>query len=202
MNKKIPLTQIDTSEKISSLIDSENGTLNRTIYSDEEIYKLEMERIFARTWNFMCHESQIPNVGDYVINYIGEDQVIVVRDKEENINVLLNTCTHRGNALCRTEQGNAKSFICSYHGWNFDLQGKVIGIPGLKDFYRDDFDKEAWGLKHAAKVDSFEGFVFANLDPEAPSLYDYLGDVGPYRLIHDHGGWRSGSNSWYSKERY
>ena len=178
MNKKIPLTQVDVSEKISSLIDTENGTLNRTIYSDEEIYKLEMERIFARTWNFMCHESQIPNVGDYVINYIGEDQVIVVRDKEENINVLLNTCTHRGNALCRTEQGNAKSFICSYHGWNFDLQGKVVGIPGLKDFYRDDFDKEAWGLKHAAKVDSFEGFVFANLDPEAPSLYDYLGDVG------------------------
>lgn len=80
----------------------------------------------------MCHESQVANPGDYVINYIGEDQVIVVRNGEGEVNVLLNTCRHRGNALCRAEQGNAKSFVCSYHGWNYALNGDLIGVPGRK----------------------------------------------------------------------
>ena len=71
--------------------------------------------------------------GDYFINYIGEDQVICVRDEDGQINVLLNTCRHRGNALCRAEQGRAKSFVCSYHGWNYDLDGRLIGVPGAVD---------------------------------------------------------------------
>jgi phenylpropionate dioxygenase-like ring-hydroxylating dioxygenase large terminal subunit len=163
---------------IKALYDPEQGILDRRVYSDEEIYRLELERIFARAWNFMCHESQIPNPGDYFITYIGEDQVIVCRDEKGDINVLLNTCRHRGNALCRAEQGNAKSFVCSYHGWNFGLDGRLIGVPGQKAYYRDSFDKSKWGLAKAAKVESYLGFVFATLDGDAPSLHDYLGDVG------------------------
>ena len=165
-------------EEILSLFDAATGRLDRRIYEDETIYKLELERIFARGWNFMCHESQIPNSGDYFINYIGEDQVIVVRDDEGQVNVLLNTCRHRGNALCRAEQGNAKSFVCSYHGWNYALNGDLIGVPGLKNYYRGDFDKSQLGLAKAAQVESYLGFYFATLDPEAPSLHDFLGDVG------------------------
>ena len=165
-------------EAIKSCFDSEKGLLDRRVFADEDLYALEMKNIFARAWNFMCHESQIPNVGDYFINYIGEDQVIIVRDKQGEVQVLLNTCRHRGNALCRAEQGNAKSFVCSYHGWNYDLNGDLIGVPGMTPYYRKDFDKSQWGLAKAAHVDDYHGFYFATLDPEAPSLYDYLGDVG------------------------
>lgn len=165
-------------KSIRSLFSPATGLLDRRIYEDEEIYRLELERIFARSWNFMCHESQIPNPGDYFINYIGEDQVIVVRDTSGKVNVLLNTCRHRGNALCRAEQGNAKSFVCSYHGWNFGLNGDLLGVPGIKNYYRDDFDKSKWGLAKAAQVDSYLGFYFATLDADAPSLYDFLGDTG------------------------
>lgn len=88
------------------------------------------------------------------------------------------TCRHRGNALCRAEQGNAKSFVCSYHGWNYDLNGDLIGVPGLSSYYRKDFDKSQWGLAKAAQVDHSHGFYFATLDPDAPPLHDYLGEVG------------------------
>jgi len=163
---------------ITTLFDPKTGWLDRRVLSDEALYRLELERIFARGWNFMCHESQIPNAGDYFINYIGEDQVIVVRDEASNVNVLLNTCRHRGNALCRAEQGRAKSFVCSYHGWNYALDGRLIGVPGQKTYYHDALDRSGLGLKRAAKVESYLGFYFATMAEDAPSLYDFLGDVG------------------------
>ncbi len=101
---------------LTALFDPETGWLDRRVLSDESLYQLELERIFARGWNFMCHESQLKAPGDYLISYIGEDQVIVVRGADGEIRALLNTCRHRGNALCRAEQGRAKSFVCSYHG--------------------------------------------------------------------------------------
>jgi len=165
-------------EAITALFDPDRGHLDRRILSDGTLYKLELERIFARGWNFMCHESQIPNSGDYFINYIGEDQVIAVRDEKGQVNVLLNTCRHRGNALCRAEQGRAKSFVCSYHGWNYALDGRLIGVPGQKTYYHDALDRTSLGLRRAAKVESYLGFYFATMDSEAPSLHEFLGDVG------------------------
>ncbi len=163
---------------IRALFNPATGALDRRVFSDEELYRRELKNIFARAWNFMCHESQIPNEGDYFINYIGEDQVIVVRDGDGRINVLLNTCRHRGNALCRAEQGNTKSFVCSYHGWNYALNGALIGVPGQKTYYHDQLDRSRLGLAKAAQVESYLGFVFATLSAEAPPLADYLGDVG------------------------
>src|SRR6478672_2261714 len=160
------------------MVDAEKGTVDRQIFSDEQIYQLELEKIFARAWNFMAHESQIPNPGDFFLNYIGEDRVIVVRDKTGGINVLINTCRHRGNAVCRADEGHATSFMCTYHGWTYDLTGALVGVPGFKDYYHEDLEREEWGLITAAQVDSYKGFVFATLDPEAPSLEEFLGDVG------------------------
>jgi len=158
--------------------DVERGIVDRRIFSDPQIYALELERIFGRAWNFVCHESQLPETGSFFMNYIGEDQVIAVRDRGGKVQVLLNSCPHRGNTVCRAELGRANSFLCSYHGWNFDLDGRLIGMPGQDAFYRDDIDKTEWGLGRAAQVSSYRGFVFATLDPEAPSLEDYLGWVG------------------------
>lgn len=158
--------------------DIETGVLDRTIYADEDIYREELARIFGRAWNFMCHESQVPEPGDFFLNWIGEDQVIVVRGRDRVVRVLLNTCPHRGNTVCRAELGNTQRFLCSYHGWHFHLDGTLGGMPGEEVFYRGNLDKSAWGLKRAAQVDSYHGFVFATLDPTAPPLPDYLGWVG------------------------
>jgi len=165
------------SASIRALFDPKTGWLDRRVHSDEALYKLELERIFARSWNFICHDSQIPNPGDYFINYIGEDQVIAVRDETGKVNVLLNTCRHRGNALCRAEQGHAKSFVCSYHGWNYALDGRLIGVPGQKTYYHDDLDRGRLGLVRA-RSDNYLGFHFATMTEDAPSLHDFLGDAG------------------------
>jgi phenylpropionate dioxygenase-like ring-hydroxylating dioxygenase large terminal subunit len=163
--------------EILSLFDPATGVLDRRVLSDESLYRMELERIFARGWNFMCHESQLKNPGDYLVSFIGEDQVIVVRDEEGQVNALLNTCRHRGNALCRAERGRAKSFVCSYHGWNYALDGRLIGVPGQSTYYHGDLDRSRLGL-FRARMESYQGFYFASLAPDAPSLHDYLGEVG------------------------
>lgn len=163
--------------RIRGLFDPETGFLDRRVHSDESLYRLELERIFARGWNFLCHDSQIPEAGDYVIGWIGEDQVICVRDEQGAVNALLNTCRHRGNALCRAEQGRARSFVCSYHGWNYALDGRLIGVPGQKTYYHDDLDRSRLGLAKV-RLESHLGFHFGTLAEDAPSFHDYLGEVG------------------------
>jgi phenylpropionate dioxygenase-like ring-hydroxylating dioxygenase large terminal subunit len=167
--------------EILDLFDPATGRLDRRVMSDEALYRLELERIFARGWNFMAHESQLKAPGDYLVSWIGEDQVIVVRGDEGAVNVLLNTCRHRGNALCRAEQGRAKSFVCSYHGWNYALDGRLIGVPGQGAYYHNDIDRGRLGLLKA-RVESYLGFHFATFAQDAPSLHDYLGDVGRISL--------------------
>ena len=157
-------------------VDPETGLVDRRIFSDQDIYELELEQIFARAWNFMCHDSQIPDPGDFFQTVIGEDRVIVVRDNEGNPQVLVNTCRHRGNAICRAEEGHATSFMCTYHGWTYDLKGALVGVPGFKEVYHEELDRENWGLIKG-RADSYKGWIFGTLDPEAPELYDYLGEV-------------------------
>ena len=162
----------------NKMVDTEKGLVDRRIFSDPDIYQMELERIFARAWNFMAHDSQIANPGDFFLTRIGEDRVICVRDLEGNPQVLVNSCRHRGNAVCRAEEGHATSFMCTYHGWTYDLKGALVGVPGFKEVYHEELDRESWGLIKAAKVDSYKGFIFATLDAESPELDEYLGDVG------------------------
>ena len=168
----------DSGKPFNDYVDATTGTVDRIIFSDQAIYEMELERIFARAWNFMCHESQIPNKGDYFLSFIGEESVICTRDKTGTLQTFINSCRHRGNAVCRAESGNARSFLCTYHGWTFGLDGKLIGVPGYKDLYHEDLKREEWGLISAGKVQSYKGFVFATMDPEAVDLHEYLGEVG------------------------
>ncbi|WP_091738549.1 aromatic ring-hydroxylating oxygenase subunit alpha [Phenylobacterium immobile] len=168
----------DTQGPFRTMVDENTGQVDRSIFADQAIYEVELERIFARAWNFMCHETQIPKAGDFFLSFIGEESVIATRDKKGELQVLLNSCRHRGNAVCRAEEGNARSFLCTYHGWTYGLDGQLIGVPGYKDFYHEQLDKSQWGLVKAGKVASYKGFVFATMDSEAPDLEEYLGPVG------------------------
>ena len=172
------MTLLGNRREMLEMVDTEKGVVDRRIFSDQDIYELELERIFARAWNFMAHDSQIPNPGDFFMTFIGEDRVIVVRDTDGNPQVLVNTCRHRGNAICRAEEGHATSFMCTYHGWTYDLKGALVGVPGFKEVYHEELDRENWGLIKAAQVDTYKGFIFATMDSEAPSFQEYLGDVG------------------------
>ncbi|WP_432842229.1 aromatic ring-hydroxylating oxygenase subunit alpha [Dactylosporangium sp. CA-092794] len=165
-------------DKLDELVNTDTGELDRRIFSDEEIFDLEMERIFGRAWLFLCHESQIPKRGDFFEAPMGRDNVLVVRQRDGGIKALVNTCTHRGNAVCRAEEGNVRNFMCTYHGWTFDLAGELVGVPGMKEFYNDELDKSKYPLRKVAQLDTYKGFVFATMDPEAPPLAEFLGRTG------------------------
>lgn len=167
---------------VNQFFDWEHGLVDRSIFSDPAVYQLELDRVFRRAWLFMCHESQIVNAGDFFQTYMGEDQVVVTRAKDGGISVLLNSCRHRGASVCKAHSGNTSSFMCAYHGWTYDLEGKLIGVPGVKDLYGGTFDRSQWGLRTAAKVQSYRGFVFATLDDGAPDLETFLGRAGLHML--------------------
>jgi nitrite reductase/ring-hydroxylating ferredoxin subunit len=165
-------------DAFDDFVSLERGEVDRRIYSDPEIFELEMERIFARAWLFLCHETQIRNAGDFFQSVMGRDNVLVVRQKEGGVRALLNTCAHRGNAVCRAEEGNAKSFLCTYHGWSYGIDGTLKGVPGFKNFYDGELIKAEHGLPPVAQVASYKGFVFGTNDPTAPPLEEYLGAAG------------------------
>lgn len=153
-----------------------SGLVDRRIFFDPEIYQQELEMIFARCWLFLGHESQIPRPGDFFTTWMGEDNVIVCRDAHGELRALLNSCRHRGNRVCRLDRGKAHSFMCTYHGWTYDLEGKLIGVPGFEDCYHGELKREEWGLIPVAQLDTYKGLIFATFDPAAPPLSAYLGD--------------------------
>lgn len=155
------------------------GELPAGIFNDAEIFELEREKIFARSWVYLAHESEIPDPGDYVLRYIVGDAFVVVRDEQGEVRALLNHCRHKGMQICRSEAGNASHFRCPYHGWTYRNDGALIGVPVQKDAYGDALDKAALGL-HSIRVESYDGLVFGTLSDETPPLDEWLGDARWY----------------------
>ncbi len=155
------------------------GEIPAGILSDPEIFELERERVFARSWVYIAHESEIPNPGDYVLRYIVDNRFIVVRDEEGQVRALLDICRHRGMQVCRAEMGNASHFRCPYHGWTYRNDGSLIGVPSQKAAYGDRLDKSQIGLEQI-RVEAYSGMIFGTLDPEAPPLEEWLGDIRWY----------------------
>jgi phenylpropionate dioxygenase-like ring-hydroxylating dioxygenase large terminal subunit len=140
-----------------------------------------MERIFNKVWTYVGHESQVPTVGDYWTVQIGRQPMIMVRGANGKIAVLYNRCPHRGNMLCGDRSGNTGEFFrCSYHAWQFHLDGKLKNIPMMESGYagtRYGKDNPDCSVKRAARVENYRGFVFASLSPSGPGLKEFLGEA-------------------------
>jgi len=162
--------------------DLARGLVPMRVFGDRDIYDLELRRIFARSWVFIGHETELPNPGDFAVRTIGEDPFIFVRDSGGTIRVLFNSCRHRGVTVCRAEMGNARHFTCPYHGWTYRNNGELEGVPARREAYRElDFSK--WGLIAAPHVANYHGLIFANLDPDAVPFEQHMGSYGWYMDI-------------------
>ena len=91
---------------VEHLVDGKHGMVSREIFVNDDIYQQEQEQIFARVWLLIGHESQIPEPGDYFTSCMGEESVILTRDRQNKIRAFLNSCTHRGMKVCRYDEGN------------------------------------------------------------------------------------------------
>jgi len=163
-----------TPDAINDLI--EPGRVHRDVYTDPELFELEMERIFGRAWIFVGHDSQIPNPGDYITTEIGRQPVILIRHKDGSARVLLNRCSHRGAKVLNDASGNAKSLICLYHGWSFGTDGACLGVT-MPEGCAADFNTKDFGLSTAARTGTYRGFIFASLSEKGPSFEEFLGPM-------------------------
>jgi phenylpropionate dioxygenase-like ring-hydroxylating dioxygenase large terminal subunit len=164
---------------IDDLVRVDAREVSARVVSDPAIFALEMERIFDRVWVFVGHESEIRNKGDFVVRYMGLDSVIVTRDEQGGVNVLLNVCAHRGTQVCRAERGTRTTFECPYHGWVYKNTGELRGMRAQRMIFGDELDKSPLGLRRA-RVESFHGLIFATWNIDGPSLREYLGDMAFY----------------------
>lgn len=144
--------------------DKPNYAINPYFYRSHVVYQKELSELVFRSWIYAAHVSEIPNAGDYIQLEIGEDALIITRDKNDEIHALMNVCRHRGARVCEEPTGNRKTFVCPYHGWVYNIDGSLKAAREMEVL--EGFDKDGLGLKKA-RVEVYEGLVFINCDPDA-----------------------------------
>ena len=149
------------------------ATVATSMYEDPRLFQEEMEKIFRNTWVWVAHESEFPDKGSFKLSHVGQEPVIVVRDRKNTIHVMVNRCRHRAATVCEIRKGKTSSFQCPYHGWGYGLDGSLRALP-YPEQYGDDFSKEQHGLQ-ALRSESYHGMVFATFNPEIEPLVDFLG---------------------------
>ncbi|HZP75458.1 MAG TPA: Rieske 2Fe-2S domain-containing protein [Pseudolabrys sp.] len=154
----------------------QQARVHRSLYTDPQIFELELEHLFGKAWLYVGHESQIKNPGDYFCTRIGRKPIIVARDLEGTVRVIHNQCAHRGAMVVASDAGHTDEFQCCYHGWTYHLDGKLKAIP-LQHGYPADFDRSNPNTAMLAvkRVKSYRGFIFVSEAAEGPSLEESLG---------------------------
>lgn len=151
----------------------------RDVFTNEEVFELEMKHIFEGNWVYLAHESQVAGINDYFTTYIGRQPVVITRSKDNELTALINACAHRGATLCRKKRGNRGSFTCPFHGWTFNNKGKLLKVKDEKTTeYPEQFNTDgSHDLKKVARFESYRGFLFGSLNPDVLPLEEYLGET-------------------------
>ena len=155
-----------------------DDAVHRDVYTDPEIFRLEMERLWPRTWIYVGHTSQVPAPGDFITCDIGTVPVLLIRQPDASVRVLRNRCAHKGAKLVSDWSGNAGRFIrCPYHNWSYRTDGSIAAIPLRQGYDRTGFAncEAVRGLGPVA-TEVYRGFVFARLSEDGPSFRDYFGE--------------------------
>ena len=157
-------------------------------YAEPDWAMCERERLWMRCWQVAGRESDLPEPGDWKVHHLFDQSWMLVRGRDGVIRGFVNSCRHRGNAICNADKGRAARFTCPYHNWTYGLDGELLAVARpdfdgtLEEFVGD---KAELGLVRVP-VECFGGFIFLNPDPQAAPLDDFLGEVKallePYRM--------------------
>jgi phenylpropionate dioxygenase-like ring-hydroxylating dioxygenase large terminal subunit len=156
-----------------------DAEVHRDVYIDDEVFALEMEHLFANTWVYVGHDSQIPNSGDYFGTAIGAQPILMVRHTDNTVKVLFNRCPHKGTRITSETYGNAgKFFRCPYHAWNFRTDGSLLAIPLRRGYENTGVETShaGAGMSAVRHVKNYRGFVFAKLNDGGPDFEEFFGD--------------------------
>ncbi len=151
------------------------GALTGERYTSADYFAREWENVWTKAWLVIARAVEIPEPGDFVVEEIGPESILVVRQEDGGIRAFYNVCQHRGNRLVQPAEGSMPSFTCDYHSWTWGIDG---GLRAVQD--EDDFPEGSPCGRvrlEEMKCDVFAGFVFVNMDPDSIPLKDYLGPV-------------------------
>jgi benzoate/toluate 1,2-dioxygenase alpha subunit len=164
-----------------AIIDDRDARINRAnrrIFTDDEIFELEMKYIFEGNWVYLAHESQLPNPGDYFSTYIGRQPVVITRDKDGELHCLVNACAHRGAMICRRKTDNRMTLTCPFHGWTFRNDGTLLKVKDPDGAgYPETFDREGSHNLTKVRFESYRGFLWGSLNDDVVPLTEHLGDT-------------------------
>jgi len=166
-----PITFQRPARELGELVQADR--VHTSLYTDPAIFDQEMDKVFRNTWVWVAHESELPEPGSFKTHWVGMEPVIVVRDRKQQIHVLLNRCRHRAATVCEHKKGKTASFVCPYHGWAYALDGSLRGVPNPES-YGDCLDKGEFPLV-SLRVQSYAGMVFATFRDDIAPLSDWLG---------------------------
>lgn len=153
--------------------------VHKRVYTDPDIFELEMKRLWRRTWLFVGHESQVPQPGSYFATTLARQPVLMVRHTDGSVRVLYNRCAHKGAMLVGDECGRAERLRCAYHGWTYATDGKLLHTPLPEGYAGCGFGvgHDAANLRPLERVASYRGFVFASTNPDVPDLQEWFGQT-------------------------
>jgi len=153
-------------------------TVDRALFSDPELFELEMKYIFEGTWVYLAHESQVARPHDFYTTSIGRQPVILARNQAGEIGCFLNACAHRGATVCLAKRGNQKILTCPYHGWSYNTSGALVSVKDhATGAYPEAFERLDHGLTRVPRLASYRGFLFGSLNPAVPDLETHLGEA-------------------------
>ena len=161
--------EVMTKKEISGLSES----FNREEYNSPEIFNIEMQKIYGTNWCFAGLSEELGKVGDRLVIDIGNESILVLRNRENQLRAFYNVCQHRGSQLCDASgSGFGAAITCPYHSWSYSVEGALVATP-LHE--KDSIDRATLGLK-PVKVDEWQGAIFVSLDPNAQPLTTWLDD--------------------------